>query len=409
MQRLSRTGSLEALRQGNRMRVIDVLRARGSASRAQIARDAGLSRTTVGSLVGDLLAEGYVKEGAAGDGPRDPQNGRPGVLVTLDRSAGALVGIDFGHRHLRVAVSDLAYEVLAERHVQLEVDHAGFEGLDAAADLVQELLEEAGVERDRVLAGGMGLPAPVERPSGLVRSRKILPSLDDVDAAAEMAQRLGYPVHLDNDANVGALGEATFGAGRGYEVMAYLRMSAGIGSGLVFGGRPFRGARGFAGEIGHVLVDPDGPICRCGNRGCLETLVAPGRIVDLLAPSHGSLTVAGMLELAASGDGGARRALQDAGRVVGEVTAAMCNYLNPDVVVVGGEISTAGELLLEPMRDAIQRSAIPAAAQSVSVVGGVLGDRAEVLGALALAGHEAHEPLAHLFSPAIPPSTRRST
>lgn len=408
MQHLSRTGSLEALRQGNRMRVIDVLRARGGASRAEIAREAGLSRTTVGSLVADLIADGYVVERTGAGAPRDPQGGRPGVLVTLDRSAGALVGIDFGHRHLRVAVADLAYEVVAERHVQLEVDHAGLEGLDAAAALVEELLEEAGIDPGRVLACGMGLPAPVERPSGLVRSRKILPSLDDVDAAAEMVRRLGYPVHLDNDANVGALGEATFGAGRGYEVMAYLRMSAGIGSGLVFGGRPFRGARGFAGEIGHVLVDPDGPICRCGNRGCLETLVGPSRIVDLLEPSHGALTVAEMLDLATSGDGGARRALQDAGRVVGEVTAAMCNYLNPDVVVVGGEISPAGELLLEPMREAIQRSAIPAAAQSVRVVGGVLGERAEVLGALALAGHEAHEPLAHVTSHVVPPN-RRST
>jgi predicted NBD/HSP70 family sugar kinase len=403
----SRTGSLESLRLGNRMRVIDVLRQRGAVSRAQIARDAGLSRTTVGSLVADLMADGFVTERATDDGPRGPEGGRPGVLVALDRSAGALVGIDFGHRHLRVAVSDLAYEVLGERFVSLEVDQAGLEGLDAAARLVGELLEEAGVDPARVLAGGMGLPAPVERPSGLVRSRQILPSLDEHDAAAEMEARLGYPVHLDNDANVGALGEATFGAGAGFEVMAYLRMSAGIGAGLVFGGRPFRGARGFAGEIGHVLVDEDGPICRCGNRGCLETFVAAPRVVELLQRSHGPLSVAGMLELAAAGDGGARRALQDAGRVVGQVTAAMCNYLNPDVVVVGGELSPAGEVLLEPMREAVQRFAVPAAARSVRIVCGVLGERAEVLGALALAGHEAHEPLAHVTTQA--PPTRRSS
>ena len=407
MSEATRTGSLEALRQGNRMRVIDVLRQRGAVSRAQIARQAGLSRTTVGSLVADLIADGFVTEGATQDGPRGPEGGRPGVLVALDRSAGALVGIDFGHRHLRVAVADLAYEVMAERFVALEVDHAGLEGLDAAAGLVGELLEEAGVDPTRVLAGGMGLPAPVERPSGLVRSRKILPSLDDIDAAAAMRERLGYPVHLDNDANVGALGEATFGAGAGAEVMAYLRMSDGIGCGLVFGGRPFRGARGFAGEIGHVLVDPDGPICRCGNRGCLETFAAPPVIVELLERSHGPLTVPAMLELAAAGDAGARRALQDAGRVVGQATAAMCNSLNPDVVVVGGDLSPAGELLLEPMREAVRRFAIPAAAQSVRVVAGVLGERAEVLGALALAGHEAHEPLAHVTSKVS--STRRST
>ena len=403
----SHTGSLASLRLDNRMRVIDVLRRRGAVSRAQIARDAGISRTTVGSLVSDLIADGFVTERTTDDGPRGPEGGRPGVLLALDRSAGALVGIDFGHRHLRIAVADLAYEVLVERHLAIELDHAGFEGLDAAAALAEELLAEAGVDPTRVLAAGMGLPAPVERPSGLVRSRGILPSLDDVDAATEMETRLGYPVHLDNDANVGALGEATFGAGAGAEVMVYLRMSAGIGCGLVFGGRPFRGASGFAGEVGHVLVDPDGAICRCGNRGCLETLVSPPRLVELLERSHGPLTVAGMLELAAAEDAGARRALQDAGRVIGQATAAMCNYLNPDVVVVGGDISPAGELLLEPMREAVQRFAVPAAAKSVRVVAGVLGERAEVLGALALAGHESHEPLARVTSSA--PSTRRSS
>jgi len=240
-----------------------------------------------------------------------------------------------------------------------------------------------------------------------VRSNQILPSLNDLDAGAAMEERLEIPVHLDNDANVGALGEATFGAGAGYEVMAYLRMSDGIGCGLVFGGRPFRGARGFAGEIGHVLVDPDGQICRCGNRGCLETLVASQRVVELLERSHGPLTVPAMLALAAEGDAGARRALQDAGRVVGQATAAMCNYLNCDVVVVGGDLAPAGELLLEPMREAVERFAIPAAAQSVEIVGGILGERAEVMGALALAGHEAHEPLAFLTSQVQP--NRRSS
>ncbi len=395
------TGSLEALRSSNRMRVIDVLRQRGAVSRAQISRAAGLSRTTVGSLVSDLMDDGLVVERAVDDGPRGPGSGRPGVLLALDRSAGGLIGIDFGHRHLRVAVADLAYEVIAERFVALEVDHAGLDGLDAAAGLVAELLEEAGMDPARVLAGGMGLPAPVERPSGLVRSRKILPSLDDVDAAAAMELRLGYPIHLDNDANVGALGEAMFGAGAGAQVMVYVRMSAGIGCGLVIGGRPFRGAYGFAGEIGHVMVDPDGPICRCGNRGCLETRVAAPRIVELLERSHGPLSVDALLELAAGGDSGARRALNDAGRVVGETAAAMCNILNPDVLVVGGELSRAGELLVEPMREAIQRFAIPAAAQSVRVVSGVLGERAEVLGALALAGHEAHEPFARITSTRI--------
>jgi predicted NBD/HSP70 family sugar kinase len=388
-----RTGSLESLRERNRLRVIDALRTRGAISRADIARQTGLSRSTVSSLVGDLQAAGLVVERVAESAaPASPQGGRPPVLVALDQSAGAIVGLDFGHDSLRVAVADLSYAILAETYVDLEVDTAAQDALDTAARLVSELIEEAGVERDRVLAAGMGLPGPIDRDSGLVHS-PILPSWVGLNPAGEMEERLELPVHLDNDANVGALGESTFGVGRGTRVMAYLRLSAGIGAGLVINGRPFRGARGIAGEIGHVLVDPQGPICRCGNRGCLETFVAGPALCELLRRSHGPLTVHDLLRLAEEGDAGCQRVLADAGRVVGRAVADLCNYLNPDLVVVGGDLSVAGDVLLEPMREAVRRFAIPAAVEDVEIVAGTLGGRAELLGALALAGHESEDPL----------------
>jgi len=389
-----RTGSLESLRERNRLRVIDALRTRGAISRADIARQTGLSRSTVSSLVADLQAAGMVIERATdGVAATASQGGRPPVLVALDRSAGAVVGLDFGHDSLRVAVADLSYSILAESFAELEVDTAAEDALDTAATLVSELVEEAGVERGRVLAAGMGLPGPIDRESGLVHSQPILPGWVGLDPAAEMEERLGLPVHLDNDANVGALGESTFGVGRGTHVMAYLRLSAGIGAGLVINGRPFRGARGIAGEIGHVLVDPQGPICRCGNRGCLETFVAGPALCELLRRSHGPLTVRQLLQLAQEGDAGCQRVIADAGRVVGRAVADLCNYLNPDLVVVGGDLSAAGDLLIEPMREAVRRFAIPAAAEDVEIVAGTLGDRAELLGALALAGHESEDPL----------------
>ena len=388
-----RTGSLESLRERNRLRVIDALRTRGAISRADIARQTGLSRSTVSSLVGDLQAAGLVVERVAESAaPASPQGGRPPVLVALDQSAGAVVGLDFGHDSLRVAIADLSYAILAETYAELEVDTAAQDALDTAARLVGELIEEAGVERDRVLAAGMGLPGPIERESGVVHS-PILPSWVGLNPANEMEERLELPVHLDNDANVGALGESTFGVGRGTHVMAYLRLSAGIGAGLVINGRPFRGARGIAGEIGHVLVDPQGPICRCGNRGCLETFVAGPALCELLRRSHGPLTVHDLLRLAEEGDAGCQRVLADAGRVVGRAVADLCNYLNPDLVVVGGDLSVAGDVLLEPMREAVRRFAIPAAVEDVEIVAGTLGGRAELLVALALAGHESEDPL----------------
>jgi predicted NBD/HSP70 family sugar kinase len=259
-----RSGSLESLRERNRLRVIDALRERGAVSRADVARQTGLSRSTVSSLVAELQAEGLVVERELAAAPRGPEGGRPPVLIALDESAGALVGIDFGHRHARVAVSDLSFTVLAERTTEIDVDTAGRVALDLAAGLVCELLDEAGVDRARVLAAGIGIPGPLDRRSGLIQSRGILPSMDGIDTVAEMQDRLDLPVHLDNDANIGALGESTFGAGEGAAVMAYLRLSAGIGAGLVIGGRPFRGAHGVAGEIGHVLVDSS-PAPRCAS------------------------------------------------------------------------------------------------------------------------------------------------
>jgi predicted NBD/HSP70 family sugar kinase len=387
-------GSLESLRERNRLRVVDALRASGAVSRADIARSTGLSRSTVSSLVADLQAAGLVREGEQLDGvAHGGQGGRPPVLLTLDTSAGALLGVDFGHDHLRAAVASLSYDVLAEQHVEIDVDSSAHEALDTAARLARELLDAAGVGPGRLLAAGVGLPGPIDRESGLVRSQPILPSWAGLDPVAELERRLSAPVHLDNDANVGALGEATFGAGRGARVLVYLRLSAGIGAGLVVDGRPFRGARGIAGEVGHVLVDPQGPICRCGNRGCLETFVAGPALCELLRRSHGPLTVRELVALAVEGDPGATRVLADAARIVGRAVADLCNTLNPDVVIVGGDLSAAGDVVLGPLREAVRRFAIPAAADAVRIVPSELGDRAELLGALALAGHEADDPL----------------
>jgi predicted NBD/HSP70 family sugar kinase len=167
--------------------------------------------------------------------------------------------------------------------------------------------------------------------------------------------------------------------------MAYVMLAEGIGAGLVLGGRLYRGAGGTAGEIGHVLVDAQGPICRCGNRGCLETYAAAGALIDLLRASHGAdLTLERMVALAVEGDPACQRVIDDAARIVGGVIAALCNQFNPERIVVGGKLSEVGELLLAPMRESVRRYAIPAAAERVELVTGALGERAELLGALVL-------------------------
>ena len=377
-------GGLQSLRDANRRLVIQALRRRGVASRAEIARITGLSRSTVSSLVTDLQGAGLVVEREA-DEQQGAQVGRPPVLIALSPSAGAAVGIDFGHSHIAVAVGDLSHSVLAEQWQEIDVDHLAHEGLDAAARMVAEALADAGVERDRVIGVGMGLPGPIAAEAQTVGSTSILPGWVGVNAMREMEDRLGIAVSVENDANLGALAEHVWGAGRGADDVAYIKASSGIGAGLVLGGRLHRGVGGTAGEIGHTHFRDDGEICRCGNRGCLETFARADVISSSVSAGRGrQLTIADVIELARQGDPPAQRVIADAGRQIGVGVATLCNLLNPQRVVLGGELSAAGDVLLQPLVDSLDRYAIPTAAADAEVVIGELGKRAEVMGALAL-------------------------
>ena len=297
-----RSGSLASLREGNRRRVIDALRERGAASRAELARMTDLSRSTVSSIVGDLIDTGLALERDGQPDDESPHAGRPGVMVALDSSAGLAVAIDFGHRHLRVAVSDLSHTVLAETWRELDVDHAADDGLAAAAEDVEAVLAEAGVDRSRVIGAVMGLPAPITRASGTVQDSSILPGWVGLDAVAEASERLGLPVAVENDANLGALAELVWGAAKGRTEIAYLKVASGIGGGLISGGRLTHGVGGTAGEIGHTVLAVDGPVCRCGNRGCLETMASARAVANELSLSRQEeISTRRLLELSEAG------------------------------------------------------------------------------------------------------------
>jgi predicted NBD/HSP70 family sugar kinase len=370
------------VRESHRRRVVDELRNHGTLSRADLARVLGLSPTTITAVVADLLERRLVVEEAASAGPSG--RGRPPVLLRLDPSAGGALGIDFGHSHLRVAVADLSRTVLAEHSMELNVDTAAEASLDAAEAMVGEVLTEAGMDRGRIVGAGVGLPGPIDAETGTVGSSVILPAWVGLRPAEELERRLGVDVKVDNDANLGALGEVSFGAGQGFGDVVYVKVASGIGTGLVLGGRLYHGAAGLAGELGHVHVREHGHVCRCGNRGCLETVAAVGAVLAALRPAHDdSLDFPAVLDLIARGDLGARRVVADAGRAIGRVLADLCNGLNPAAIIVGGELSAAGAPLLDGIRESVDRYAQPAIADAVEITAGALGERAEVLGALA--------------------------
>jgi predicted NBD/HSP70 family sugar kinase len=310
-------------------------------------------------------------------------------MIALDPAAGFAIGVDFGKRHLAVALADLSHELLAEEWREMGDDYDAEAGIEQAAELVEIVLAASGVDAGRVLGVGMGLPGPVHR-SGVVGSSAILPGWAGTHAAERMGERLEMEVWLRNDANLGALAESIWGAGRETDALVYLKLATGIGAGIVLRGRLFEGAGGTAGEIGHTSLDETGDICRCGSRGCLETYASGSAIAALLSRSLGEpMTFDDVMARAVDGDPGSRRALADAGRHIGAAVADLCNLINPERIVVGGSMAVAGDVLLDPLREAVGLRAIPSAAEDVRIVPGELGERAELLGAVALVLHEA--------------------
>ncbi|MCF3105192.1 ROK family transcriptional regulator [Streptomyces roseoverticillatus] len=372
-------GSQSSLHRANLERVVRAVRTAGSLTQAEIARTTGLSAATVSNIVREL------KEGGTVEVTPTSSGGRRARSVSLSGDAGVVVGVDFGHTHLRVAVGNLAQRVLAEDAEPLDVDASAAQGLDRAEQLVRRLIDDAGIDPGKIIGVGLGVPGPIDVETGTLGSTAILPGWAGTNPRDELASRLSVPVHVDNDANLGALGELVWGAGRGASDLAYIKVASGVGAGLVINGQIYRGPGGTAGEIGHITLDESGPVCRCGNRGCLETFTAARYVLPLLHSAHGTdLTVARMVQLAREGDPGCRRVISDVGRHIGSGVANLCNLLNPRRVVLGGDLAPSGELVLAPIRESVSRYAIPSAARQLEVVPGALGGRAEVLGALAL-------------------------
>ncbi len=381
------------LRASNRERLLHVLRTQGAMSQAQLARASGLSPATVSSIARDLRDDGWVDDVGTG-GKR--------TVLSVSRSAGVAVGIDFDHSHVRVAIADLAHNILDEASEPLDVDHEAEEGIGLAGKLVRDLLHDIGVSHDRVTGVGMGLPGPLRRDTGEIGDSAILPGWIGARPEAMMSEELGLPVRVENDANLGALAEIVWGAGRGCSDLVYVKVASGVGAGLILNGRLYEGHAGTAGEIGHVTVDETGQVCRCGNRGCLEVYAGAEAVLEPLRRRHGPhITLREVIALATAGDLGCRRVIADAGRSLGLAIAGTCNLLAPERVIVGGELASAGPLLLDPLRVVVQRSAI-ASLRSTPVLAGVLGERAEVLGAVALVLRESRRYVAE------PPATQPS-
>ncbi|SEE69465.1 ROK family transcriptional regulator [Ruania alba] len=369
-------GSQTSLREANTALIVNAVKQFGGLTQVELTGATGLSPATVSTIVKELTRSGVV------DTRPTSRSGRRAQMVTLARRTGLAAGVVVGDRTLRVLLGDFGHEVVADRSMPLPPEHPMDTVLDRIALLVVDMLELVGSELDELAGIGIGLPAPVDASTGMLSVRGILRGWDSEHIGDVMGKRLGRPVYVQNDANLGALAEATLGHAREYADSVYVRASYGTGAGIMLGGRLHGGYGGTAGEIGHVQVDPLGQICRCGRRGCLDTVVGAEALMASLQISHGRLTFRDVITRASDGDPGCARVVTDAGRTVGRVLAGLCQAVNPQIVTVGGELAECGDVFLLPLREALVEHALPNQIAPMEVSPARLGTDAEAMGAL---------------------------
>ena len=374
-------------------RILRIIRDRGPLAASDIVRISGLAKSTVSIHVERLLEAGLVR-----------QEARPGSKrskLKIAEGAGVVVGVDVGQTHLAVGLCDLEAELLHRERVPLALVRETPEAvLERACRLIAGLLaRRAGGRPGRLLGIGVGLPGPVDYARGVPVSPPVMPGWDRFPVVSRLGGRFGCPVFVDNDVNVMALGERNAGAAQEADDFLFVKVGTGIGAGLVARGRIYRGAKGAAGDIGHIGIDGDATPCRCGNRGCLEA-VAGGAGLSVLAErmaregasdflaqraARGEPLDAAAVALGATaGDEACVRALMESGRKVGDVLAKLVNFFNPSLIVVGGGLALVGERYLASIREAVYRRSTPLATADLVVRKSALGEDAGVIGAAVL-------------------------
>lgn len=359
-------------------------------TRAEIARQTGLSRSTVSEIVDGLLNTGLIKEIGAGKS----SGGRRPIVLEFQDEARCILGVDLGATHVGVVLTDLRGNVLAwkERRHPVRSDPKGSRELVIA--LCDECLNERGKAQGSLMSIGVAVPSPVDPLNPKLLSEVVIPAWRGESGLEQLQQKYGVKVHVDNDANLGAVAENWWGAGKGIEDLVYIKVAHGIGAGYILNGEIYRGAGGVAGEMGHLPIDPNGPPCVCGLNGCLATLVGAPAVVQR-ASELSSEYPDSCLKTNQAIFSALRAAVEKgdplAARLVDEITdylaiaiAGWFNLMNPKLAILGGSMAILGEFVVVPLRAKIRGKTLVSEA-AVDIRIGELGPKAVAVGAATLA------------------------
>ncbi len=374
-------------------------------SRADIARRLKLSRSTVTEIVKELLQTSFVNEVGRGSS----SGGRRPRMLEFQDEARCILGVDIGSSHVSVVLTDLRCRLIKWKTADhpVSIDPEGTRAL--VIKLCDECLASYGARNIPLLSIGVSVPSPVDPTHPERIPEVVLPAWKGQSGIEHLRKKYGVPVFVDNDANLGALGEQWWGAASGVDNMIFVKLGGGIGAGYILNGELYRGAEGIAGELGHLPINSHGPTCVCGLKGCLVTYLGSyalkARARVLLAkqsererykqkhmegqPKHKlvdhDVTIAAIKKAAVAGDKVALQVVHEAAEHLGVALTGLINIINPRMVVVGGGMSALGDLFMVPLREKVKRSTLVSLAAGVRVQASVLGAKVIALGASTLA------------------------
>ena len=374
--------------------VVAAIRRAGPLSRTDLAERLDYSRASLTAIVGRMIAAGVLSE--VGEGKS--AGGRRPYLLDINPGLGYVVGVDIGATSVDVALADFRGSVLERAAEPADVRANPDEFLGRVAELIADLLGRCGANAAEVVAIGIGVPGPVEFAPGVLIAPPLMPLWEGFPIRAFMRRRFpAAQVVIDNDVNIMAIGEQRAGAGRGLESFQFIKIGTGIGCGIISHGAVYRGADGCAGDVGHICVDYNGPVCHCGNSGCLEIMAAgpaiaaqararaaAGESAFLAArlADRGELTAVDVGDAAAAGDRAANEIIRASGRMIGGVLATLVNFYNPQAIFIGGGVSGIGHALLSSIRQATLRRATALSTRHLRIEYSPLGADAGVIGGI---------------------------
>ncbi|UOE94957.1 ROK family transcriptional regulator [Alkalihalobacillus sp. LMS39] len=399
------TGSFKLMKSLNRTLVLNIIRKDGPISRAEIAKRTNLTPPTVTNIVNELFETGIIKESQMGQS----SGGRKPILLTIEPTSHYVIGIDVGVHKVKVVLADLNASITNETITKIKQGITEAEFMQLLIENVYTMLDQANVSKEKIVGIGVGMHGMVDHIHGVALYAPNL-QLKNIPIKQTLEAEFSLPVTVENDAKALALGEKWFGYGADIENMVCINVGIGIGSGIILQNKLFHGKDGIAGEIGHTVIDENGPMCTCGNKGCLQTFSAgeairtraleginKGKATAIVEIVQGNLDkVDGevVFKAAKAGDAFAKEVLTESGKYLGMSIANLINVLNPELVVLSGGVSRAGDFLLQPIRSIVEKRVLTPSAKDTTICLSKLGQQGTVIGAVTLV-------LAEMFVPDV--------